>query len=309
MLKRKSRLEPTEEDLARGREFGAWFRAACSAAGLTPSALAKRTDISGGYLYNLANDGIKIVDGMTLYKRPSEEVVRTLARELRADLVSGLKAAGYDADPQAPLPGVLSSLPIEMQHNLANIIDHLAEAKALGMSGAKAAGLTVIKEPSVGYLYRQDRPSSASRTRDLPGTYTLTESQLVTLPIKGAAGAVGESFTVTALEDQGRTLTIPRSMIKNHDPERCFIVEVRGDCLTGLHILNGDMAVCVEAQDAHDGQIVVVIDGEDSVLKRYRDDGTSRWLETDEADGSQNEYLIQGQPRIVGVMLGLHREF
>jgi hypothetical protein len=56
----------------------------------------------------------------------------------------------------------------------------------------------------------------------------------------GFAGAVGENFDVFASENIIDKRTVSRSMIGKRDPERCFIVKVRGNCLAGSHIIDGD---------------------------------------------------------------------
>lgn len=103
MNKRKSRLEPTDDDLARGIAFSRWLRMECERAGVTVSALSKMTGISSGYLYVLANEGLKSVDGMMIYKRPSEDVIRTIAENLGISPKGGLRAAGFATE---PIPGV-----------------------------------------------------------------------------------------------------------------------------------------------------------------------------------------------------------
>lgn len=314
MRKRRSRQEPTDEDLERGREFAAWFKAAMTTAGTNPSSLAKATGLSSGHLYDLARDGIKVVDGIPGYKRPSEEMVRLLAQTLRADLSSGLKAAGYDADPQPPVAAGLASLPLSLQHRLAGLISDIVGTTQVHTTVTRVGSGPMILEEPGSYLGRTRPDSGHSKTADsptsyTPGVYGLSSEDLVTLPILGFVGAVGESFDIHAIEHREGERTVPRSMLKHRDPERCFFVKVRGRCLEGSHILDGDIAVCVSAESADDGQVVVVIDDDYAVLKRFRQDGASCWLETDEADGSRNTYPIQGAPRIIGLMIGLNREF
>lgn len=298
---KKQKTEPlasvTAQELERGKAFALWLANAIKAAGTNAYQLSLKQDMpSSTYLYWLLDNGISNTGE---YKRPSEELVRQLAEELKASEADGLKAAGYDPNTKAPyLTSGLASLPLDIQHDVASLINKLRYTSAtefeIEIAGMTSKTPTVVREPEPRFLY----PSP---------------SALVTLPIVGFAGAVGEQFNIFAEEHQEGDLTLPSTLIKNHPAEKCFIVRVRGNCLAGSMIANGDYAVCVAAETAKDGDIVLVGDGDDAVLKRYReeitDEGKFRWLETDEADGTQRVHHTEYIPRLMGRVIALHREF
>jgi SOS-response transcriptional repressor LexA len=270
-------MEPSDIDFARGKSFAQWLKKSCEAMGTNPSQLAKKSGISSSYMYDLANDGVKVIDGVPVYKRPSEEKILLIASSLGISPTDGLLAAGYGPDVPPPSPDPLASLPPDIQLKLASLVMDIGRLRG-------------------------------------PEVVTLTESDVATLPVMGFAGAVGENFDVFASENIIDKRTVSRSMIGNRDPERCFIVKVRGNCLAGSHIIDGDDVTCVSADSAEDGDIVLVVHEENVVLKRYREEQGENdliycWLETDEADGSKKIYDVEDEARIIAVAIGSSRDF
>jgi repressor LexA len=59
-----------------------------------------------------------------------------------------------------------------------------------------------------------------------------------------------------------------------HLPERwastgAFLLKVKGDSMTGAHILDGDYVLVQPQQTAHDGEIVVALLGDEATVKRF----------------------------------------
>ena len=59
-----------------------------------------------------------------------------------------------------------------------------------------------------------------------------------------------------------------------HLPERwaatgSFLLKVKGDSMTGAHILDGDYVLVQPQQSAHDGEIVVALLGDEATVKRF----------------------------------------
>lgn len=72
-----------------------------------------------------------------------------------------------------------------------------------------------------------------------------------------------------ATEDKENTLILDPSIAR----EGTFLLKVKGDSMTGDHILPGDL-VLVKSQDtALQGDIVVVLIGEEATLKRFKREG------------------------------------
>jgi SOS-response transcriptional repressor LexA len=290
---KKQKTEPlatvTAQELKRGQAFAAWLSGAIQRVGTNAYQLSQEPGMpSSTYIYWLLDNGISNTGE---YKRPSEELVRLFAERLRADLSDGLTAAGYSTHAVPTVPSELALLPADLQHDLADFVRRLRHMPSV-VSDMIGSPVTSVRESSAGYYP--------------------PPSQLVTLPILGFVGAVGEHFNIFAEEHHEGEITLPMQFIKNNLSERCFIVRVRGNCLAGSLIADGDYAVCVMADTAKDNDIVLVADGDDVILKRFRefvgDEGRSRWLETDEANGDKRTHETEYPPRILGRMIALHRE-
>lgn len=90
-----------------------------------------------------------------------------------------------------------------------------------------------------------------------------------------------------------------------------FILQVTGDAMIGAGILDGDYAVCKEAQTAQNGQIVVVLRDLDTgfseaTLKYYFDNGKTRHLRS--ANPQILDVPMTDEYHIAGIMVGLVRK-
>ncbi len=88
-------------------------------------------------------------------------------------------------------------------------------------------------------------------------------SQAVAVPIVGTVRAGLPTLAVEEVEDYCDT---DPSWLKG---EGCYYLRVKGDSMTGAHILDGDLALVRPQQSADNGEIVVaLLDGE-ATLKRF----------------------------------------
>ncbi|MFQ5508362.1 MAG: transcriptional repressor LexA [Leptospirillia bacterium] len=87
----------------------------------------------------------------------------------------------------------------------------------------------------------------------------------------------------------------------------CFALEVTGDSMEGMHIVEGDTVLIRPQATAHPGEVVAAeVDGE-VTLKVYREDGEKILLVP--ANPAYTPIVLDGsQPvRILGIMVGLMR--
>lgn len=253
---------PTSDQIARGKAFAVWLKAAIERAGINGKVLADKSGVSPTYIYDLLHDGLT---AKGIYKRPSEVVIRAISDVTGADVRDGLAAAGYDTEiGRAFTPRLLASLPIDSQLALSQFIESL--------------------------------PSTI-----LP----LGGSDTLLIPV---VGAVGAGTSVFAAENIRERIAIPRQMVnKQIDEGEVFAVRVQGDCLLGLYICDGDLLICRHQDHASDRDIVIVIEGEDAIAKRYRETPTRRWVETVPLNGRSEQVPLGPEARIIGVRVGLFR--
>lgn len=192
------------------------------------------------------------------------------------------------------------------------VIRRIAEALRADVNGGlKAFGYDPEPAPPVPSVIAELPEDSKHHLARLleslgAGAIPLNPAEVVSLPLVARVSAGGALF---APENIQGTLSVPAHMARTYDPEICFAVQVVGNCLEGLHIIDGDMLICRQTQTAHDGDIVVVASDDDEALtKRFRQENRYRWLETVPGSGEPEIVHLSGDPRIVGVKIGLYRE-
>ena len=87
-------------------------------------------------------------------------------------------------------------------------------------------------------------------------------------------GAIAAGTPISAQEDVEQLIAVPESLIRHG--EQAFLLQVRGDSMTGAGLLDGDLVVVNPTQTFHDGDIVAAMVGEDeaadeATVKRYRE--------------------------------------
>jgi repressor LexA len=84
-------------------------------------------------------------------------------------------------------------------------------------------------------------------------------------------GSVAAGKPITAIENVDGYLTLDRSIFKG---EGLFALRIKGDSMSGMGILNGDIVVVRNKSEAEQGEVVVVIIDGDATLKRFvREEG------------------------------------
>ena len=103
------------------------------------------------------------------------------------------------------------------------------------------------------------RPSNSG---PLAAPATEAKTNLVTLPLLGRIAA---GTPIEALNDPTNQLELPASMVGNGEH---FALEIVGDSMVGVGILDGDTVVIQRAETARHGEIVVaLINQQEATLK------------------------------------------
>jgi len=79
-------------------------------------------------------------------------------------------------------------------------------------------------------------------------------------------GSVAAGSPITAIENVDGYVTLDRSIFKG---DGLFALRIKGDSMTGMGILNGDIVVVRKKASASHGEAVVVIIDGDATLKRF----------------------------------------
>jgi repressor LexA len=123
------------------------------------------------------------------------------------------------------------------------------------------------------------------------------------VPIYGQIPAGMAAMTEQDIEGHVSLDHHSANVSKNHGT---FALRVRGDSMTGAHILDGDIVILEQSKEVHNGDIVAaLIDGE-TTLKRYVVDHGRPYLK---AENPRYPNLIPARElKIQGVMVSLVRK-
>ncbi len=119
-------------------------------------------------------------------------------------------------------------------------------------------------------------------------------------------GKIAAGNPIMALEDSYNMISVPPNMLGRGDH---FALEIEGESMTGVGILDGDVVIVRKADTARNGQIIVaLVDGEEATLKTLRKTG-----QTIELIAENPEYPTRkfGPDRVEvqGVLVGLVRQY
>jgi len=138
----------------------------------------------------------------------------------------------------------------------------------------------------------------------LIGTPVANDAEAVELPLYGRIAA---GTPIEALRDQSTTVDVPASLLGRGSEH--YALEVAGDSMIDVGILDGDTVIIQRGDTAENGSIVVaLIDSEEVTLKRLRRRGASIALEP---ANQAYETRIFGPDRVQvqGRLVGLIRRF
>ncbi len=138
------------------------------------------------------------------------------------------------------------------------------------------------------------------QSRSISVPHPEEESASERIPIIGhvAAGA-----PVLAEENFSDTLDVPRTML---GPGRHFALEVRGDSMSGVGIMDGDMAIIRHQETASSGEIVVAALEDGVTLKRFFREQNRVRLQSENPDYPP---IFTSNLRVVGKLVSLIRKY
>ena len=144
------------------------------------------------------------------------------------------------------------------------------------------------------------RPATAENTfiRALSGT-----ADQVTLPLLGRIAA---GTPIEALNDPTNHVEVPAAMIGSGDH---FALEIVGDSMTGVGILEGDTVLIQRSNVAHHGDIVVaLINNQEATLKTLLKEPDRIGLKAANPK-YKTRYFTKGEVEVQGKLAGLIRNY
>ena len=151
---------------------------------------------------------------------------------------------------------------------------------AVGLSSPSTVHSHLSTLVEQGYLRRDPSKPRAIVVVDQHAAASRSHSDRVRdIPLLGriAAGA-----PILAAENIEEVLPLPTELVGKGP---VFLLEVRGDSMTGAGIFEGDLVAIHSQKDAKDGEIVAaLVDGEEATIKRLRRQGGKVILESENPD-------------------------
>lgn len=174
---------------------------------------------------------------------------------------------------------------------------------AFGIASTNGVRTTLAALEKKGYIRRRPMLSRGIELTDQAEIATPTPSSIDARQIP-VIGRVAAGEPILAIEHAEDSLTVDKSMVPAGD---VFALEVHGESMKKVGILDGDYVLARHQPTASQGEIVVaVVDGE-ATVKRYFVDGQGVRLEPEnddfepiEVDPSLQEFRIAG--KVVSLM-------
>lgn len=119
-------------------------------------------------------------------------------------------------------------------------------------------------------------------------------------------GKIAAGTPIEAIENANSYVSIPPNLLGLGDH---YALEVSGDSMVDLGILDGDTVIIQKCDTARPGEVIVaLVDGEEATLKTLRRDGVNILLEPANRQ-YDTQVLDPSQVRVQGRLAGLLRQY
>jgi repressor LexA len=202
------------------------------------------------------------------------------------------------------------ALNLKSKSGIHRLVSGLEERGFIRRLPHRARALEVVKLPEESAAAPTDRGQFSPTVirgdfgGSLVGAPVANDAEAVELPLYGRIAA---GTPIEALRDQSTTVDVPASLLGRGSEH--YALEVAGDSMIDVGILDGDTVIIQRGDTAENGSIVVaLIDNEEVTLKRLRRRGASIALEP---ANQAYETRIFGPDRVQvqGRLVGLIRRF
>ncbi len=195
------------------------------------------------------------------------------------------------------------ALGLKSKSGVHRLISALEERGFIKRMANRARALEVLKLPE-----GTDDNSGPSTLADnvVPGNFGAASSSHDTFEIP-MHGKIAAGTPIEALENVDSHVTVPASMVGRGD---CYALEISGDSMIEMGIMDGDTVIIESGQTARDGEVVVaLVDREEATLKTLRKTGSEVQLVPANLSHETQTYSanrVQVQGRLVGLVRHYH---
>jgi repressor LexA len=143
------------------------------------------------------------------------------------------------------------------EHSYSPTIREIAEHFRISVKGAHDH-VTALKKK--GSLRLENR---RSRTMEVVGAQP-RDHNVLEIPL---VGTVAAGLPILAEENMEGTVLIHESSVKRN--RKYFALHVKGDSMSGVGIMDGDLAIIEKTNTVHNGEIAVVMVNDAATVKRF----------------------------------------
>lgn len=146
------------------------------------------------------------------------------------------------------------------------------------------------------------RSTARNRSIELVDKEPLNRVAVSTIPL---VGTVACGNPILATENIQDSLAFSKNILSG-DSDELFALEIQGDSMINIGILNGDIVIVKKQNTAQNGEIVVALIDEGATVKRFFKESNSIRLQP------ENDYIkpiIVPNCEILGIVKGLFRNF
>ncbi|WFA09734.1 transcriptional repressor LexA [Tissierella sp. Yu-01] len=171
--------------------------------------------------------------------------------------------------------------------------------KGVGLKSTSTVHGHLEKLEAKGYIRRDPTKPRAIEILDKDDDYLFATKKTLDIPILGKVTAGSPILAVENIED---TYPVPLELAEGND---LFILKVQGESMIDAGILDGDLVLVKEQSQAHNGEIVVALLGEEATVKRFFKEKDIVRLQP---ENQFMEPIYSKEVSILGKVIGLYRK-
>lgn len=155
------------------------------------------------------------------------------------------------------------------------------------------------KLESKGYIRKDPTKPRAIEILDRDDDFLFSHKKTLDVPI---IGRVTAGAPILAVENIEETYPVPLDLVEGYD---VFMLQVQGESMIDAGILDGDLVLVKEQNQAHNGEIIVALLGEEATIKRfYKEKDTIRL----QPENQFMEPIYSKDVTVLGKVIGLYRK-
>ncbi len=150
-----------------------------------------------------------------------------------------------------------------------------------------------------GYIRKDPTKPRAIEILDKDNDFLFAHKKTLDVPI---IGRVTAGAPILAIENIEETYPVPLDLVEGYD---VFMLQVQGESMIEAGILDGDLVLVKEQNQAHNGEIIVALLGEEATIKRfYKEKDTIRL----QPENQFMEPIYSKDVTVLGKVIGLYRK-